>query len=68
MDLLIQVQKETKVAYLLITHDMNVISQMTDSVVVLKQGNVIETGKSADILQNPKQEYTKDLINASFLT
>ncbi|MGN1091563.1 MAG: ATP-binding cassette domain-containing protein, partial [Alphaproteobacteria bacterium] len=68
LDLLIQVQKETKVAYLLITHDMNVISQMTDSVVVLKQGNVIETGKSADILQNPKQEYTKDLINASFLT
>ena len=68
LDLLVQVQKETKVAYLLITHDMNVISQMTDSVVVLKQGNVIETGKSADILQNPKQEYTKDLINASFLT
>ena len=67
LDLLTHVQQQTKVAYLLITHDMNVITQMADSVVVLKEGNVVELGNTTDVLKNPKQEYTKALIKASFL-
>ena len=67
LNLLTRVQEQTRVAYLLITHDMNVIAQMTDTAVILKEGNVVEKGNTTDILHNPKQEYTKALINASFL-
>ena len=59
---------KTKVSYLLITHDMNVVRQMSDDVLVLSHGSLMEYGKSNKILNKPQNEYTKKLVDSSFLS
>lgn len=49
---------------ILVTHDLAVVSQMCDRVLVMKSGLVVESGTTADILHSPKQDYTKTLIEA----
>lgn len=51
-------------AVILVTHDIGVVSAMADSVLVLKNGNVMEYGKAGEILQNPQNEYTRELLDA----
>ena len=56
--------KSRKVGIVLITHDMGVIAQITDRILVLRGGRMMETGKTADILSNPQNAYTKSLLAA----
>ncbi len=65
LDLLNRIQKRTKVAYLLITHDMNVMRQMADDVLVLKDGVCVEYGLSDKVFTTPKNDYTQKLLKAS---
>lgn len=51
-------------AILLITHDLGVVSRLANDVLVMKNGHVIESGTTHQILQNPAHEYTRDLIRA----
>lgn len=62
MDLMKKIQEEIKVSYLFISHDMNVIYQMSDRVMVMKAGQIIELAKTDDIFANPREEYTKKLL------
>lgn len=61
-----QLQKEHKVAYLFISHDLNIVSELCDRVLIMKDGQVVEQGMVENIFSNPKDEYTKRLLEASF--
>ncbi len=51
-------------AIIIVTHDIGVVSAMADSILVLKNGNVMEYGKARDVLENPQNDYTKKLLSA----
>lgn len=51
-------------AVILVTHDIGVVSAMADTVLVLKDGNVMEYGSAQDVLNHPQSEYTKQLLDA----
>lgn len=55
---------ETGVSLILVTHDMGVISEIADRVVVMRHGKVVEHGATSSILDTPAEAYTKDLLAA----
>ncbi|HSR80131.1 MAG TPA: microcin ABC transporter ATP-binding protein, partial [Hyphomicrobiaceae bacterium] len=59
-------QKRHGLAYLFISHDLKVVRALSNYVVVLKAGKVVEEGPSEDIFRQPKAPYTKALLAASF--
>jgi len=62
--LLKEIQQETKMSILFITHDLGLISEIANNVVVMYKGSIIEQGNAKDIFLNPKENYTKALINS----
>lgn len=64
LNLLKKLQKTHKMSILLITHDFGVVANMCDHVVVLKDGNIVETGNTFDVFKNPQHSYTKRLLDA----
>jgi peptide/nickel transport system ATP-binding protein/glutathione transport system ATP-binding protein len=59
-----RLKRETGTAVMFITHDMAVVAQMADRVVVMFRGNKVEEGPVAEIFENPKHPYTKALLAA----
>jgi peptide/nickel transport system ATP-binding protein len=59
-----RLQKEFEIAILLITHDFAVVSAMSDRVVVMYAGHVMETGPAASLLERPRHPYTRGLLNS----
>jgi microcin C transport system ATP-binding protein len=66
VDLLRDLQKKYNLAYLFISHDLKVVRAMSHRVMVMKQGDVIETGTAEEIFEAPKTEYTRQLLAAAF--
>ncbi len=64
LDLIKNLTKERNLAVILITHDMGVIAETADRMAVMKNGNLIETGLTKEILTKPKEIYTKSLISS----
>ena len=62
LNLLKDIQDELHLTMLFISHDLPVIRQMCNRIVVLKNGIVCETNESEELFNNPKHEYTKELI------
>lgn len=62
MLLLKEIQKETNMSMLFISHDLGLVSEIADKVVVMYQGNVVETGTALQVFKQPKEEYTKALL------
>ncbi len=60
--LLDSIVSERNMALLFISHDLAVVGQITDTVVVLKDGVVVESGSLQEIMANPKHPYTQDLV------
>lgn len=67
LDLLKQLQKDRGLTYLFISHDFEVIKAISHSIVVMKDGEIIESGQADEVLQQPTTDYTKKLISNSFL-
>jgi peptide/nickel transport system ATP-binding protein len=65
LDLLKRVRKEFELAMLFITHDLRVAAQVCDRIMVMKMGEVVETGSTAEIFANPQHDYTKALFAAT---
>ena len=59
-----RLKRETGTAVMFITHDMAVVAQMADRVVVMYRGNKVEEGPVAEIFNNPQHDYTKALLSA----
>ena len=59
-----RLKREKGMAVLFITHDMAVVAQMADRVVVMYHGRIVETGPVAEIFANPREDYTKALLAA----
>jgi len=66
LDLLKTLQKKEDFKMLFVTHDMNSASYLCEDICVIANGKVIESGIMQDILKNPKEDYTKTLIDANF--
>nr|WP_245218783.1 ABC transporter ATP-binding protein [Rubellimicrobium aerolatum] len=64
LDLLRELRRETGTALVLITHDMGVVAEMADRVVVMKDGRLVEEGPVARIFAAPRQPYTRALLAA----
>lgn len=65
MELIVQLQEEMRLSVLFISHDLNVIYQMCDRVLVMKDGQILEEGETEELFENPKTEYTKELLWAA---
>ncbi|MFT4725731.1 MAG: peptide/nickel transport system ATP-binding protein [Granulosicoccus sp.] len=68
LDLLKALQRDEGLALMLITHDLAVVSNMADDVVVMKKGQVVEQGNLGAVFRNPSNPYTRLLFDASALT
>lgn len=68
LDLLKTLQREEGLALMLITHDLAVVSNMADDVVVMRQGQVVEQGNLSKVFRHPTKAYTRALFDASALT
>lgn len=64
LDLLRQLKKDRNMSLMLITHDLGVVAEMADYVVVMYAGKVIEEGPVKEIFKNPRHPYTKGLLLA----
>jgi len=64
LQLLQNLQSQRRVAYLLITHDIDVLRAMAHQVLVLKAGQVVEAGDALQVLNDPAHEYTRTLLEA----
>ena len=62
--LLKELQKENKMSILLISHDLSLVSEIADNVIILFKGKIVEKGITTDIFHSPQHNYTKGLINS----
>lgn len=64
LNLLADIQKEKKISYLFITHNLDVVRHICDEVYVMNKGEFVEAGLVEDIYNNPKTDYTKKLLDS----
>src|ERR1700709_23218 len=65
LELLDEIQTRLGIALLFITHDLRVAAQICDDVAVMQHGRIVEQGPAAQILTNPQQAYTRQLLDAA---
>jgi microcin C transport system ATP-binding protein len=66
VDLLRELQRRHKLAYLFISHDLKVVRALANSIIVLRYGKVVEQGPAQSVFAEPKTDYTKALLAAAF--
>ena len=66
VDLLRDLQVKHRLAYLFISHDLKVVRALSDEVIVMKDGKVVEQGSREQIFETPREPYTKALLKAAF--
>jgi peptide/nickel transport system ATP-binding protein len=64
LDLIDDIRQRRNMPLIMITHDVRLIYQRTEYVIVFDKGRIIETGRTRDVIENPKEEYTKKLVRA----
>ena len=64
--LLTELQKKHGLAYLFISHDLKVVRALSDEIVVMREGEVVEYGTASRVLKNPQSPYTRALVSAAF--
>ena len=66
VDLLRDLQRKHNLAYLFISHDLKVVRALSNHVLVMKGGKIVEEGSAEEIFSNPQEDYTKALLAAAF--
>ena len=64
LDLLLRLQREKGMSYIIITHDISIVDYFADHMIVMKQGKALESGATQDILTNPQNHYTQALLSS----
>ncbi|OPH10796.1 ABC transporter ATP-binding protein [Cylindrospermopsis raciborskii] len=64
LNLLKELQQEFQLTYIFISHDLSVVKFMSDRILVMNEGRIVEVGTSENIYRHPKEEYTRKLIAA----
>ena len=64
LNLLIQIKLEYNLTYIFITHDLSVISYIADRVIIMKEGEIVESGGVDMVMNNPTTDYTKQLLDS----
>ncbi len=64
LQLLDRLKRELGMSYIFVSHDLNVVKLLCDRIIVMNKGAIVETGTSDEILNAPKNQYTKTLISA----
>ncbi|WP_432450398.1 ABC transporter ATP-binding protein [Aliiroseovarius marinus] len=64
LDLLAELKQSEKMSLLFITHDLGIVRKIADRVCVMKDGEIVETGPTAEVFENPQHDYTKMLLGA----
>lgn len=62
--LLVDIQKEKKISYIFISHDLELVKEIATRVVVMYKGKIVESGLIKDVYENPKNQYTKSLLES----
>jgi peptide/nickel transport system ATP-binding protein len=64
LNLLQDLQEEFRLSYIFISHDLAVVKYISDQVMVMNQGEIVEIANSDEIYLNPRQEYTRKLLSS----
>ncbi|MED1663535.1 ABC transporter ATP-binding protein [Brevibacillus laterosporus] len=64
LDLLLELQQKTNTSIIMITHDLGVVSEMAQRVVVMYAGKIVETGTAEELFESPSHPYTKGLLDS----
>ncbi|GGN64177.1 hypothetical protein GCM10011579_033350 [Streptomyces albiflavescens] len=64
LNLLDDLRRTTGVVYLFVSHDLGVVRQISDDCVVMHKGRIVEAGPTAEVLDNPRHDYTRRLLQA----
>ncbi len=64
LDLLNEIQTKNQISYLFISHDINLVASISDTLSVMYQGKIVESGKTSDIINNTSNDYTKKLLSS----
>ena len=64
LNLLLELREKLNLTYIFISHDLSVVKFISDRIMVMQDGQIVEMGDANDVYQNPQKEYTKSLIDA----
>lgn len=64
ISLLLKLQKERNLSIIFISHNINLVAQISDRIAVMYKGQIIETGSPDEVIKNPQQDYTKKLVSS----
>lgn len=67
LNLLRELQRDLNISYIFISHDIGVVNYMSHTILVMKDGTIVESGEAKNVLLNPKEKYTKKLIESAFI-
>ena len=67
IELLNEIRKKEKISLIFVTHDLSIIGDITEKLLIMNRGKIVERGETKEILENPKDEYTKKLLSFSRL-
>ena len=65
--LLLNLQKKHQLTYIFISHDLRIIHSLSDKIIVMKNGNIVESGLANKIFKEPQEKYTKELFKAAIM-
>jgi microcin C transport system ATP-binding protein len=61
-----ELQEKLGLSYIFISHDLRIIRSLCHDLMVMRNGKVVEAGSAAEILRNPKEDYTRELLRTAF--